>query len=1078
MVTAKLENTYALVVGIEKYEESSFNVKGPARDAFKFARWLLERGVPAGNISLCLSPLEENSALLEEATPLEVQEATEQRLYDIIVSCLSRKRGDLLFIYWAGHGIISSATDRRLICADATTLNLPNLNLNSLLVYLRSSAFGIRRHICIIDACANYKESALQQLTNKTFPQSKPTKDSKQFVLLAAREGITAKVSGKGQTGYFSEAVREELAREVDNSWPPDMERLTREIKQRFAQSDNPDLVKRLPVFFYYRGWDGDEEQYSLSQLTAPHNLDRSGVVKFVGRDEVLEMLHQQLQRGEQVAISAVAGMGGIGKTELALQYAQYHWQQGSYPGGICWLRAQEAEVEAQIISYARSKLGLRLPEDLKTLEEQLAYCWQHWCEGKVLLVLDDVRDYGLIKSSLPPSEPRFKVLITTREKLGAPVVRLDLDVLQPLAAMSLLQSLVGRERLLQEPLVARKLCKWLGYLPLGLELVGRYLSLDEDLSLAELLEELEVERLAAEALVETYPEMRTQLGVAAAFELSWKRLNQNAQVVAYLLSLFALAPIPWSLVESAAISKSTKQLREARRALVRLNLIKRTDKNTYQLHQLIRKFFSYKREESVEIEEMKRGFVAAMVAEAKEIPQSITKDLVKIFEPAIPHLEEVARKLTEFLADEDLIRLYYHLGWFYQSQGLYELAKPWLQECKTVAETRLGNQHPDFATSLNNLAELYRCQGRYSEAEPLYLQAINIAKHSLPEDHPSLATYLNNLALLYKSLGRYEEAEPLYKQAIEIAKHSLPEDHPSLANHLNNLAELYYFQGRYKEAELLYLQAINIAKRSPQENHLNLATTQLSNLASLYKSLGRYKEAEPLYLQALEIDKRSLPPNHPYLANSLNNLALLYKSLGRHKEAESLYLQAIEIDKHSLSPDHPNLAIDLNNLAGLYESLGRYKEAELLYQQALEIVQRSLPANHSSLANHLSNLAGLYRFQGRYKEAEALYLQAIEIDKRSLPANHSTLAAHLNNLANLYYSQGRYDEAEPLYLEALRICDRSLGREHPKTVTVWENFVDFLLKVVREGKESVLSEHPLVQELLAKIKEQGELDI
>ncbi|NES23978.1 MAG: tetratricopeptide repeat protein [Symploca sp. SIO3E6] len=101
-----------------------------------------------------------------------------------------------------------------------------------------------------------------------------------------------------------------------------------------------------------------------------------------------------------------------------------------------------------------------------------------------------------------------------------------------------------------------------------------------------------------------------------------------------------------------------------------------------------------------------------------------------------------------------------------------------------------------------------------------------------------------------------------------------------------------------------------------------------------------------------------------------------------------------------------------------------------------------------------------------------------IAIAKQSLPQNHPSLADSLNNLAILYQYQGRYSEAEPLFLDALRIRDRSLGSEHPKTVTVWENFVDFLVKVVSEGKESVLSEHPIVQELLAKIKEEGELDI
>ncbi|NER92628.1 MAG: tetratricopeptide repeat protein [Symploca sp. SIO1B1] len=914
MVTAKLENTYALVVGIEKYEESSFNVKEPACDAFKFARWLLERDVPAGNISLCLSPLEENSALLEEATPLEVQEATEQRLYDIIVSCLSRKRGDLLFIYWAGHGIISSETDRRLICADATTLNLPNLNLNSLLVYLRSSAFGIRSHICIIDACANYKESALQQLTNKTFPQSKPREDSKQFVLLAAREGMTAKVSGGRQTGYFSEAVREELAREVDNSWPPDMERLTREIKQRFTQSDNPDLVKRLPVFFYYRGWDGDEEQYSPSQLTAPHNLDRSGVVKFVGRDKVLETLHQQLQQGEQVAISAVAGMGGVGKTELALQYAWRHRQE--YQGGICWLQGDR--VATEIINFARIYLKLKIRDDLD-LRGQVNYCWQYWFSSpliqsnqeKVLVVIDNVTSYQDVKDYLPPANSQFRVLLTTRKQLGKPVQVLQLAELDEAAALKLLKSLTEAARIEAELEDAKELCRRLGYLALALELVGRYLDQRKSLSLTEMLARLAKKGLTHKSLDEPKDEMTAKLGVKAAFELSWEALDANsvAQQLGCFLSLFAAAPIPWDLVKMALSGFDSEDVEDAIFALEEAHLLQMRGEDSYQLNPLVREFFRYKGEEFPEVEKMKRILAAVMVEVARQIPQSITLELLKTIEPAIPHLEEVARELMEFVTDEDVVGPCSRLSWFYQDQGFYELAEFWLQQCKVVVETRLGKEHPDFAGCLNNLAGFHKSQGRYSEAESLYKQAIQIAQHSLPKDHPSFANYLSSLALLYKSQGRYSEAEPLLKQAIKIDQRFLPKDHPSLAIHLNNLA-------------------------------------------------------------------------------------------------------------------------------------------------------------------------GLYSAQGRDSEAEPLYKQAIEIDQRSLPKTHPDFAIHLNNLALLYESQRRYNEAEPLYLDILRICDRSLGREHPKTVTVWENFVDFLLKVVREGKESVLSEHPLVQEILAKIKEEGELEV
>ncbi|NEQ68294.1 MAG: tetratricopeptide repeat protein [Symploca sp. SIO2D2] len=895
--------------------------------------------------------------------------------------------------------------------------------------------------------------------------------------------------------------------------------------------------------------------------VSCPNNLHRSGVEKFVGRDEVLVKLHQQLQEGEQVAISAVAGMGGIGKTELALQYAWRHRQE--YGGGIGWFAGDR--VATEIINFTQIYLKLKIRDDLD-LRGQVNYCWQYWFSSplidgnqeKVLVVIDNVTSYQEVKDFLPPANSQFRVLLTTRKQLGKPVRLVPLAELDEAAALELLKSLTEVARIEAELEDAKELCRRLGYLPLALELVGRYLDQRKSLSLAEMLARLAKKGLTHKSLDETKDEMTAKLGVKAAFELSWDALDAKpeAQQLGCFLSLFAAASIPWDLVEKGLPEWDTEDLEDARVDLEELHLFQSS-----QLHPLIREFFSYKREESGEVEEMKRGFVAAMVVVAEEIPYEITLELVKNFQPAIPHLKEVARELLKFVTDDDLLTPCNGLGWFYQGQGLYELAEHWLKECKTLAETCLGKEHPDFVHSLNNLALLYESQGRYTEAEPLYKEAIDIHKQSSPENHPSLATHLNNLALLYESQGRYTEAEPLYKEAIDIHKQSSPENHPSLATHLNNLAGLYYFQGQYTEAEPLYKDAIDIHKQSLPENHPSLATqlnnlallyesqgryteaeplykdaidihkqslsenhpqlaTDFNNLAALYQSQGRYTEAEPLFLQAITIDKQSLPENHPQLASHLNNLAVLYESQGRYTEAEPLFLQAITIDKQSLSENHPQLATDLNNLAVLYESQGRYTEAEPLYKEAIDIHKQSLPENHPQLATDFNNLAGLYksqgqyseaeplylqaiatdkqslpekhpslardfnnlaelyRAQGRYTEAEPLYLQAIVIDEQSLPENHPSLARDFNNLAKLYESQGRYSKAEPFYLEALEICDRSLDSEHPHAVTIRNNFVKFLMQVVSEGQESVLSEHPLVQETLAKIKEERELDI
>jgi CHAT domain-containing protein len=240
-------------------------------------------------------------------------------------------------------------------------------------------------------------------------------------------------------------------------------------------------------------------------------------------------------------------------------------------------------------------------------------------------------------------------------------------------------------------------------------------------------------------------------------------------------------------------------------------------------------------------------------------------------------------------------------LAGLYLSQGRYSEAEPIYKQALAIRKAQLGDNHPDTATSLNNLAALYRFQGRYSEAEPIYKQALAITKAQLGDNHPDTATSLNNLAELYQSQGRYSEAEPLLKQALAIRKAQLGNNHPDTAQSLNNLAELYHSQGRYSEAEPLLKEALAIWKKQLGNNHPDTATS-LNNLAELYHSQGRYSEAEPLYKEALAITKAQLGDNHPDTARSLNNLAALYYSQGDIPRAIEYLTKGIEVEEVNLS--------------------------------------------------------------------------------------------------------------------------------------------------------------------------------
>ncbi|MGF1934840.1 MAG: tetratricopeptide repeat protein [Nostoc sp. ChiQUE02] len=726
---------------------------------------------------------------------------------------------------------------------------------------------------------------------------------------------------------------------------------------------------------------------------------------KFVGREAELQNLHSSLQTSRQVAIVAVAGMGGVGKTELATQYAKQHLQ--NYQGGVCWLSAQGIDVGIQILRFAELKFKLIAPEDWE-LADRLRYCWHNWQQGEVLLVFDDVTDYKTqVQRNLPPESPRFKVLLTTRLGFDRTLPQLPLGVLKPLAAMKLLKLLVvDRERLKSEPWVAREICKSLGYLPLALELVGRYLDTMPDLSLETLLKRLEKKRLEHEAVAKANPLMRYEYGVAEAFALSWEQLDENSQKKGCGLSLFALADIPLP-VEAIEDDEQQEVWEKAIADLLELHLLQRQSKGIYKLHPLIRQFFQMKLDESSEADEVKTSFAAQAVGVAKRIPQQSNREEILNLTLYIPHLAELATDLFRYLSDEDLITPFTRLGWFYKGQGLYQQAEPWLQQCVEVTKNRLGLEHPHIVTSLNNLAGLYKSTGHYRKAEPLYQQALELSKRLLGEEHPLVAASLHNLAGLYKSTGRYREAEPLYQQALELSKCLLGEEHPFVA-------------------------------------------VSLHNLAGLYKSTGRYREAEPLYQQALELSKRLLGDEHPHVATSLNNVAELYKSTGRYREAEPLYQQALELRKRLLGEEHPDVATSLDSLAGLYSSTGRYGEAEPLYQQALELRKRLLGEEHPDVSTTLNNLALLYFHTGCYSEAEVLLQQALELSKRLLGEEHPDVANNFNNLAELYFHTGRYSKAEPLYKQALAISEQTLGVGHLTTMTVRGNYAKFLKEAYR----------------------------
>lgn len=426
----------------------------------------------------------------------------------------------------------------------------------------------------------------------------------------------------------------------------------------------------------------------------------------------------------------------------------------------------------------------------------------------------------------------------------------------------------------------------------------------------------------------------------------------------------------------------------------------------------------------------------------------------------AIPLFAQIAEILQKILGEDHPEYAISLNNLAYLTDELGDSAKAALlyTQAKEIYRRTLGEKHPEFATALVNLGKLYQAKGEYLKAEPLLLQAVEINRGTLGEKNLSFAITLSNLAGLYDSMAQYSKAEPLYLESLEIRKSLLGEENYQYLTALNNLAVLYASTGQNVKAEKLLRQVLEINRKLYGDFHPVYATS-LNNLAAILKAMGDNQKAEPLYAESLEIRRKLLGEKHPDFAHSLNNLAVLYVALGDNARAERLFKQALEIKRTTLGEKHPDYATGLNNLAEVYKANGDFVPAEPLFREALEIQKNTVGEQHPDYANSLSNLGMMYSIMGDTSLAESLFLQAREIREKVFGVLHVDYAISVNNLADLYNTINQPDKAEPLFLQALEIYRAALGEAHPDYAVSLNNLGQFYY-----SKQDTAKAEPLFQ--------------
>jgi tetratricopeptide (TPR) repeat protein len=708
----------------------------------------------------------------------------------------------------------------------------------------------------------------------------------------------------------------------------------------------------------------------------------------FLGRDDALAAIEAALRHDEgRVAITALHGLRGVGKTTLAAAYAVRH--RGHYRA-TWWIRAQtEPGMRADLVA-----LGIRLNWVAADDEEEPALATvmerlQHEGEG-ILLIFDNAVDAETLKPHLPRGG-HAHVLVTSNAHawrgMAAPVeIRLWSSEIGA-------DYLIARTGRAGERAAALSLSEALGGLPLAHEQAAAYCE-RLDLSLAEYRKRFE--SAPTRLLDDTRhapAEYHDGLTVAKTFALAIEeaaQLHPAAEPLIVHAALLAPEPIPLFLFAEArenfgeplASALAGDGLDEAVAALRTFALVDRaaiTDErdpsittDTIRLHRLVRQVAATRRQGDAH-EAARRVLMAALVA---VYPKTVFDDPQTW--PQARRLDPLAMALVEDDAtpkgvDEHTSYLLDSLAAYrHYALAAYPQARPLYQRALTINEKTLGPEHPHTAASLNSLAVLLQSQGDFAAARPLFERALAIQETALGSEHPDTATTLNNLARLLQAQGDLAGARRLHERALMIREQTLDAEHPRVATSLNSLAHVLQAQGDLPQARRLHERALAIREKTLGPEHPDTATS-LNNLASLLQDQGELAEARQLYERAQAICEKVYGSEHPDTARGLHNLASLLQAQGELAGARPLYERALAIFETSLGPEHPNTNRGRYNLARLLLACGNANAALALAETALAAHDKALGLGHPWAKDSARVTADALEALGRADEAAAL---------------------------------------------------------------------------------------------------------
>ncbi|MCG3114043.1 MAG: tetratricopeptide repeat protein, partial [Candidatus Manganitrophus sp. SB1] len=587
----------------------------------------------------------------------------------------------------------------------------------------------------------------------------------------------------------------------------------------------------------------------------------RSKGNQVVGREAALQAVRKQLTQGHHTAIGQTAafqGLGGLGKTQLAVEYAYRY--RSEYPNGVIWLSADQ-DIDAQLTELSEKARWIAPESEHKYKLEVAQQRVRSYSD--CLIIFDNLENLDTIKEYLPFPDAEPHILITSRtDQPGFTPV--PLDPLDNSLSFKLLIQEAHREPIGEEDYQsATEIAETLGGLPLALELAGAYLCHRPSVSWPQYRDLLKKNLKAAlpdKFLRGSFTQHESDL---------WSTLKVNEEVfseeprlrdVLDLLTWSGPAPMGHSLLCTLLATQNPTELINAFGLGTALRLLQKTpETESYAIHRLVREV----RQEDISL------------VGRKEWVEKICKLLGNWFQER----KDDFANLPSYEAEIDHLRAWQEHALIYSVQHVARLT--WLQA------------YPPYH------------RGRYQEAEQLVKKAISFFEQEQQNDLELKAHLLADLGFTSSALGDHKRQLEYSEKALAIRRDLFGEQHPDIATSLNSIGNAYGALGDHKRQLEYFEKALAIRRDLFGEQHPGIASS-LNSIGNAYGDLGDHKRQLEYSEKALALSRDLFGERHPKTATYLNNIGNAYGALGDHKRQLEYSEKALALSRDLFGERHP----------------------------------------------------------------------------------------------------------------------------------------------------------------------------